>query len=265
MTEDIKPYRTRYPDLANRTVFISGGATGIGAAIVEAFCQQGADVHFIDIDQASGNTLAKRLEAETGNRPSFSVCDVTDTAALVARIGEAHATGSGLGVLVNNAANDLRMPVDAVTPDDWDRLLSVNLKHQFFAAQAAARYMAGTKESSAAGGAIVNFGSIAPIIGVPNLAVYSAAKSAAAGLTRSLARDLGASGIRVNSVVPGAILTDRQRRDWISPEDEARIIEHQCLKRPMVEADVAEMVLFLASEASRGCTGAEFRVDGGYF
>ena len=263
MTERAIPYDTRYPDLEGRTVFISGGATGIGAALVEAFAVQQADVHFIDIDTDAGSALANRLGSETGNQPNFTPCDVTDTNALMACIGAAHAAGTGLGVLVNNAANDQRMPVDEVTPEDWDRLVSVNLKHQFFAAQAAARVMA--EQAAGSGGSIINFGSIAPVIGVPNLAVYSSAKSAAAGLTRSLARDLGAVGIRVNSVVPGAILTERQRRDWISPKDEARIIEQQCLKRPMVEADVAEMVLFLASNASRGCTGAEFRVDGGYF
>jgi NAD(P)-dependent dehydrogenase (short-subunit alcohol dehydrogenase family) len=235
-------------------VFVSGGATGIGAEIVTAFAAQDALVCFIDVDEVAGQALASRL----GARVRFSELDVTDTAALQAEIARiADATGD-LAVLVNNAARDLRVPWDQITPEVFDDLVAVNLKHQLFAAQAAARVM-----ERKGGGSIINFGSIAPSIGVPDLAVYSSCKAAAFGLTRSLARDLGPLGIRVNSLVPGAILTERQRRDWISPEDEAAILERQCLKRAMQADDVAEMVLFLGSNASRGCTAQEFQVDGG--
>ena len=250
-----------YADLKDRAVFVSGGATGIGAAIVTLFARQGAKVSFVDIDPAAGTALADTVEAECGNRPNFATCDVTDTASLALAVeAAAEPTGGRLSVLVNNAARDQRVKADAVTPEVWDDLVAVNLKHQFFAAQAARPLMV-----KAGGGSIVNFGSIAPWLAVPDLAVYSSCKAAAFGLTRSLARDFGRDGIRVNSVLPGAILTERQLRDWISEEDRRAIHERQCLKRDMVEEDVAEMVLFLASDAARGCTGQEFRVDGGNF
>jgi NAD(P)-dependent dehydrogenase (short-subunit alcohol dehydrogenase family) len=248
------PYATRYPDLAGRTVFVSGGATGIGAEIVKAFSAQNAVVCFADIDADAG----RALESGLGARVRFSELDVTDTAALQDQIAQVSAETGDLAVLVNNAARDLRVRWDTLSSEVFDDLVAVNLKHQVFAAQAAARVM-----ERKGGGSIINFGSIAPSIGVPDLAVYSSCKAAAFGLTRSLARDLGPLGVRVNSVVPGAILTERQRRDWISPEDEAAILERQCLKRAMQADDVAEMVLFLASNASRGCTAQEFRVDGG--
>ena len=253
-------YRTRYPDLAGESVFISGGASGIGAEIVTAFAFQESRVHFVDIDAASGEALADWLETTVGRRPVFSVCDVTDTDALGAAVRAAADAEGRLATLVNNAARDLRVPVDKVDPAQWRDLVDVNLAHQFFASQAARPLLRASDR-----GSIVNFGSIAPTIAVPDLSVYSACKAAVFGLTRSLARDFGGEGIRVNSVVPGAILTERQLRDWISEEDKAAILERQCLKRPMAGDDVAEMVLFLASTASRGCTGQEFKVDGGNF
>jgi len=247
-------YVARYPDLKGRAVFVSGGATGIGAAIVTALTAQQARTHFVDVDQAAGEALAERL----GPTVSFSTCDVTDGGALANAIQEFAAEAGGLKALVNNAARDLRVPVGEVSSQAFDDLVAVNLKHQFFAAQAAAPIMA-----AAGGGSIINFGSIAPRIGVPDLAIYSSCKAAVFGLTRSLARDLGGQGIRANSIVPGAILTERQLRDWISEADKAAILDRQCLKRAMREDDVAEMVLFLASDASRGCTAQEFTVDGG--
>jgi len=260
MTRAITPTSAAYADLRGKAVFVSGGATGIGAAIVTLFCQQGSRVSFVDIDPEAGTALADAAERATGVRPTFAVCDVTDTNALALAVEASAEPAGGLSVLVNNAARDLRVPADDVTPEIWDELVAVNIKHQFFAAQAARPLMV-----RAGGGSIINFGSIAPSIAVPNLAVYSSCKAAAFGLTRSLARDFGADGIRVNSLVPGAILTERQRRDWISEADRAAIHDRQCLKRDMVEEDVAEMVLFLASDAARGCTGQEFRVDGGNF
>jgi NAD(P)-dependent dehydrogenase (short-subunit alcohol dehydrogenase family) len=251
-------YQTRYPDLEGQAVFVSGGATGIGAAIVEAFSVQGAQTHFVDIDVEAAESLTHRLADETGNMPFFQRCDVTDTQELKRAVNRAADATGTLRALVNNAAYDQRFIAENVTEEDWDAMVAVNLKHQFFAAQAAYGIM-----SEGGGGSIVNFGSIAPAQGVSNLSVYSSCKAAAFGLTRSLARDFGEAGVRVNSVVPGAILTPRQLREWIDEEAKRNIIARQCLKRPMQADDVAEMVLFLASNASRGCTGQEFRVDGG--
>ncbi len=250
----------RYRDLRGRSVFVSGGATGIGAALVAAFCRQGARTWFVDIQNEASSALAAALNSETGNAPVFIEADVTRTEELRDAIARAHDESGDLYVLVNNAANDRRHELEQVTPEDWDALVAVNLKHQFFAAQAAAPLIA-----RHGGGAIVNFGSIAPSLAIENLSVYSTCKAGVFGLTRSLAREYGGRGVRVNSVVPGAILTERQRALWVSPEDEAALIERQCLKRPMAERDVAELVLFLASAASGGCTGQEFRVDGGLF
>ena len=250
----------RYRDLRGRSVFVSGGASGIGAALVAAFCRQGARTWFVDIQQEAGAALAARLGVEAGNAPVFVEADVTCADALQAAIRRAHDETEDLYALVNNAANDRRHEAQEMTPDGWDALVAVNLKHQFFAAQAAAPLIA-----RHGGGAIVNFGSIAPTLGIEKLSVYSTCKAGVFGLTRSLAREYGVRGVRVNSVVPGAILTERQRALWISPEAEAALIERQCLKRPMAERDVAELVLFLASAASGGCTGQEFRVDGGLF
>lgn len=249
--------RAFYRDLDQKTVFISGGATGIGAAIVAAFARQRARVHFVDINQAAGEALAASLAAEGNNRPDFLRCDVTDDDALCAAIDRA-GEGSGLDVLVNNAANDTRHKVGDVGPDFWRTCVDINLRHQFVAAQRAFLHM---KQRSA--GSIINFGSIAPRLGVPDLAVYSTCKAAVKGLTRSLAREYGHDGVRVNSIVPGAILTPRQLELWISPEDEAKLLADQCLHRRLVGEDIAEMALFLASDVSSACTSQEFVVDAG--
>ena len=249
-----------YADLKDRPVFISGGATGIGAAMVRAFAGQGSKVGFVDIDTAAAADLVQIVASETGNEPRFEGSDVTDIDGYRDAIRRFAKISGGLGVLLNNAAKDLRVKSTDVTPGQWYDLVDVNLTHQFFAAQAAHPIMA-----AGGGGSIVNFGSIAPSQGIPDLAVYSSCKAAAFGLTRSLARDFGGDNIRVNAILPGAILTPRQLRDWISEADRSAIIQRQCLKRALNEEDVAEMALFLASDASRGCTGQEFCVDGGNF
>jgi NAD(P)-dependent dehydrogenase (short-subunit alcohol dehydrogenase family) len=241
----------RYSDLAGRHVLVTGGASGIGGDMVRAFALQGARVSFLDIDEGAGRATA----AATGAR--FLPCDVTDLDALARAVAEAE-TGGGIDVLVNNAANDTRHDWDAVTPADWERIVAVNLRHQFFAAQAVARGM-----TARGRGSIVNFGSVAPVMGIPRLAVYSTCKAAVTGMSRSLARELGPAGVRVNTIVPGAILTERQLRLWIGPGDEARLRGLQCLPRRLIGQDVAEMALFLASDASSACTGQEFVVDGG--
>lgn len=253
MTEGA-PNIARYMDLRDRVVFISGGASGIGRDLVEAFAGQGSLVLFVDLNAEDGRALA----TSTAGRTRFLSCDVTDDGALNAAIDEAEAMG-GLDVLINNAGNDLRLDVTEVDADQWQRLVDVNLRHQFFASQRAAKHMA-----SRGRGSIINFGSVAPEIKVPNLAVYSACKSAVRGLTRSLAKDLGGSGIRVNSILPGAILTEKQRKLWYT--DQASIdgmVAQQCLKRELCGWDVAQMALFLASDASAACTAQDFIVDGG--
>lgn len=248
----------RYEDLAGRTAFVSGGATGIGRDIVIALHFQRAHVVFVDVDEAGALDLCTGLQTETGDSPDFIRCDVTDTSALEAALQTAEAAGSGLDILVNNAANDQRQPLDKVGAEDWDASIAVNLKHQFFAARTASRFMRSRKR-----GSIINFGSIAPVIRVPDLTVYSLCKSAITGMSRSLARELGDHGIRVNTIVPGCILTPRQLEVWISPEDEIRILGEQCLHRRLIGHDVAEMALFLASDVSSACTSQEFTVDGG--
>lgn len=245
-----------YRDLQQKTVFVSGGATGIGAAIVTAFAGQGADIHFVDVNQAAGEELSASLLADGCKKPEFLCCDVTDDDALCEAIDRA--AENGLDVLVNNAANDTRHSVAEVGPEFWKTCVDINLRHQFVAAQRAFVHM-----KARGTGSIVNFGSVAPRLGVRDLSVYSTCKAAIKGLTRSLAREFGTDGVRVNSIVPGAILTPRQLELWISPEDEERLLADQCLHRRLVGEDVAEMALFLASDVSSACTSQEFVVDGG--
>lgn len=243
----------RYADLAGRTVFISGGASGIGADLVTAFHEQGADVVFVDIAVGAGEALAAQLPGST-----FIQCDVTDIAALTKTLEVAEARG-GIDVLVNNAANDKRVQIPEVTEADWQRAIDVNLKHQFFAAQKVCGWM---RERGR--GSIINFGSVAPEMMVENLAIYNACKSAVRGLTRSIARDMGGFGIRANSILPGAILTDRQRELWFSEQSAIdAVVSKQCIQRELCGRDVAEMALFLASDVSAACTAQNFIVDGG--
>lgn len=242
----------RYRSLEGRSVLITGGANGIGAAMVEAFAQQGARVAFLDVDAVAGNALAQR----TGAR--FVTCNLLEIEALRAAIRQVEAAQDGIGVLVNNAARDDRQKFADIEPADWRRLLAYNLDHQFFASQAVAAGMA--KQGS---GSIVMLGSVAWMRGMPGMATYTTAKAAINGMTRTLARELGPSGIRVNCIVPGAILTERQSALWLTPEKNAEFIALQSLKFRLTAEHVARMALFLGSDESAGCTGANFVVDGG--
>jgi NAD(P)-dependent dehydrogenase (short-subunit alcohol dehydrogenase family) len=242
----------RYRSLEHRSVLITGGASGIGLALVEAFVQQGSRVSFLDIDATGGASVAER----TGAR--FIACDLLDIDALRAAVREVEDTQQGIGVLINNAGKDDRQELASIEPADWRRLLALNLDHQFFASQAVAPGMA-----ARSGGSIIMLGSVSWMRGRPGMAGYTTSKGAINGLTRTLARELGPSGVRVNCIVPGAILTERQRKMWRTPAVDAQFIELQSLKFPITVQHVAKVALFLASDESAGCTGANFIVDGG--
>jgi NAD(P)-dependent dehydrogenase (short-subunit alcohol dehydrogenase family) len=244
-----------YPSLKGRTVFITGGASGIGAAFVEAFHQQGCKVAFVDIAKEAGEKLAGRLASDIW----FAHCDVTDTPELQAAIKNAATALGPITILINNAAHDQRHTFEEMTPDYWDDRIAVNLKHQFFASQAVAPMM-----KEAGGGAIINLGSTSWMIGLGGMVAYTASKSAVTGLTRSLARDLGPYNIRVNTLLPGWIMTERQRTLWLTPEGEEMLMKSQCLKRKLYPEDMAKVALFLASDEAGACTNQDFIADGGW-
>ncbi|RME15488.1 MAG: SDR family oxidoreductase [Alphaproteobacteria bacterium] len=246
----------KFPDLAGQSVFITGGGKGIGAALTEAFLAQGARVAFVQRSDASA--FCDELEARTGARPLFIPCDVTDTAALRRALGQAAKAHGPVTVLVNNAANDERRATLEVDEAFWDEAQAINLRPYFFASQAAIEGM-----RAAGGGAIVNFSSIACLTGEVGYPAYVAANAAITGLTRSLAREFGADGIRVNAIAPGWVLTERQRRKWASPEALAAHLERQALKRHLAPKDMVGPALFLASTASAMVTGQTLVVDGG--
>ncbi len=248
-----------YPSLKGRQVLVTGGATGIGEGLVTHFCQQGSRVAFVDIAAQAGRDLAERLARETGNRPTFIEYDLTDVGGIKALVESVVAVLGGLQVLVNNAANDDRHSIESVTPEYWDQRLAVNLRHQFFASQAAIPYL-----KAAGGGSIVNFGSISWKTRSGGMPAYTASKAAVNGLTRGFARDLGPFGIRVNTVVPGWVMTQRQRERWLDEEGKRTLAREQCLPGDLLPADIARMVLFLAADDSRMCTCQEFVVDAGW-
>lgn len=247
-----------FPSLAGRSVFVSGGGSGIGASIVEHFAAQGARVAFVDIDTAASTALVESIGAAGHPAPRFIACDIRDVAAYRGAIEEAVAHNGAITVLVNNAARDDRHTIDQVTPDYWDERIAVNLKHQYFAIQAVAPCM-----RAAGGGSIVNFSSVSYHTMTPQLSVYQAAKAAVIGMTRGLARDLGPDGIRLNAVTPGWIMTQRQIDLWLTPEAEAALMQAQCLKEKVYPPDIARMVLWLAADDSRLVTAQNFVVDGG--
>jgi NAD(P)-dependent dehydrogenase (short-subunit alcohol dehydrogenase family) len=248
-----------YPSLDGRVVLVTGGGSGIGASIVEHFCAQHARVAFVDIEPAASKALVETLGGRGLPAPLFLPCDLRDIAALRAAIAEVHARLGPIRVLVNNAAHDERHAIERVTPEYWDDRFAVNLRHQFFAAQAVAPDMA-----AAGGGAIVNMGSTSWLVGQGGMPAYLSAKAAVTGLTRALARDLGPMNIRVNCIVPGWIMTERQIRLWLTPEGEQELLRRQCLKRKLLPEDVARVVLFFAADDSGACTSQSYIVDGGW-
>jgi len=255
----MQPGDARYPSLEDRVVFITGGGSGIGESIVEHFCAQGAKVTFVDIAVAPSEALVARIAARGYRPPRFLPVDLRDIAALQAAIARTGAEDGPIRVLVNNAGNDDRHRLDEVTPAYFDDRMAVNLRHQLFAAQAVRPQMRG-----AGGGSIVNLGSITWMVGDGDCIAYVTAKSAVNGMTRGLARELGPEQIRVNSVMPGWVMTERQLKLWVTPEGERQIDERQCLPGRLVPPDIARMVLFLAADDSRMCASQNFIVDGGW-
>lgn len=243
-----------YPSLAGRRVFITGGASGIGAALVTGFAAQGAVVGHVDLAADAAAALAEQLTAAGYSAPWFRALDVTDTPALQAAIGDF--AGNGLDVLINNVANDSRHDALDVDEARWRGLMAVNLDCGFFAAQAAIRLMP-------AGGSILNFSSINALLGPAGMPAYVAAKSAMIGLTKALARQYGAQGIRVNAILPGWVVTQRQLDLWLTPEAEAAWMEQVALKQRILPEDVANLALFLAADDSRMITGQALVIDGG--
>ncbi len=244
-----------YPSLAGKTAFVSGGGSGIGAVIVAHLAQQGCRVAFCDVAAAPSEALVSHFAPAPVR---FFPCDVRDIAALRATLNAAEHELGTITILVNNAARDDRHALEEVTPEYWDERQAVNLRHHFFAAQSVAPGM--TRQG---GGAIINMGSVSWMRGTPGMIAYTTAKAAISGLTRVLARELGVHNIRVNSVVPGAILTERQIKLWLTPELEREFIDGQCLKFRLTENDVARAIVFLASDEARAITGHNLIVDGG--
>jgi D-xylose 1-dehydrogenase len=249
--------RAIYPSLVDKRVLVTGGGSGIGEGLVEAFVAQGARVAFVDIAEEPSLALVERLR-DAAHDPWFLPCDLRDIPSLQSSIAEVQARFGGIDILINNAGNDDRHHIAEVTPDYWDERMAVNLRHLFFAAQAVVPAM-----REAGGGVILNFGSISWHLGLPDIALYQTAKAGIEGMTRAMARDLGRDNIRVNTIVPGNVQTPRQMK-WYSPEGEAEIVAQQCLDARIQPADVAALVLFLASADARMCTGHDYFVDAGW-
>jgi NAD(P)-dependent dehydrogenase (short-subunit alcohol dehydrogenase family) len=248
----------RYPSLVDRTVLVTGGATGIGACLVAEFAAQGARVGFLDIAREAGEALARDL-AGSRHAPLFVAADLTDIAQVEGAIAAVRERFGPIRALMNNAANDQRHTIEDTTPESWDAGIAVNLRHQFFAARSVAPDM-----KQAGGGSIVNFGSISWMLKQGGMPVYTTAKAAVQGLTRSLARDLGPFNIRVNTLVPGWVMTERQLRLWVTDEGRAEIAKGQCINQPLEPQHIAHMALFLAADDSAMCTAQNFVVDGGW-
>lgn len=248
-----------YPSLRDRAVLVTGGGSGIGAAIVRAFAHQHSKVAFLDIDDGASKKLAAELDGHDWPRPLHVKCDLLDVGALRTAIAEVEGRLGPIDVLVNNAASDERHAIDAVEPAYFDDRIAVNLRHYFFAIQAVREAMAKN-----GGGSIVNLGSIAWRLHLPDVAVYATAKAAIAGMTKILGAELGPQRIRINCVEPGFVTTERQKRLWLTPELESRVRAGQCLPDLIEPDSIADIVLFLASDAGRMCTRQTFIVDGGW-
>ena len=246
-----------YPSLKDKVVLITGGASGIGETIVENFLQQGSKVVFFDKEKELGLKLVSKLN-NYNYKAIFKECDLVNIEDLKSKINQIREEVGLISILVNNAANDERHDIDSVTPEYWDNRMNVNLRHYFFATQSVYKDM-----KKLGKGTVVNIGSFSWMLGQGGMPGYTTAKSAIMGLTRTIARDLGIYNIRVNCVVPGWIITERQKKLWLTPEIEKQQLERQCIKRMLEPNDIAKPVLFFASDQSAGCTAQNYVVDGG--
>jgi len=254
-----QPHFAHYPSLKDRIVVVTGGATGIGESLVRQFARQGSRVAFFDIQDEPGRALADDLAREGCPRPDYLHCDLRDVAALQAAVARVLAAHGTVDVLVNNAANDQRHKIEDVTSEYWEQSMAVNLRPQFFMIQAVLPPM-----KAAGRGSIVNMSSISWMIPSTGLPIYIAAKAAIVGLTRTMAHEVGPAGIRVNAVLPGAIVTEKQKRLVYTPEYKAEIMARQAIKRDILPEDVARLVLFLAADDSSAITNQSYVIDGGW-
>ncbi len=250
----------QYPSLNGKTVFISGGGSGIGASLVESFAQQGAKVAFVDVQEEVSASLVDRLNSDDGNgEVRFYPCDLTDIERLQSVIAQAAEELGPISVLINNAANDTRHDFRDVTPEQWDKCLAVNMRHHFFSAQAVYPYM-----KKLGGGAIINLGSMSWHAGQGGMPGYTSSKASIEGLTRGLARDMGPDRIRVNCLVPGWVMTEKQLNERVDAAAREAIDKGQSVKDPLMPESISAMALFLASDDASMCTSQNFIVDGGW-
>lgn len=247
-----------YTDLRDSAVFITGGGSGIGAAFVRAFSQAGAHVAFVSLDESKAQSLCARVEAESGMAPYFQRCDISDVDALQRSIVKAATTIGPIKVLINNAARDTRHSLESMNAQAWDQSLNTNLRPHFFTAQQVAADM-----RTLGGGSIINVGSNSALLGLAGYPAYVTAKAGIVGLTKALARELGPDNIRVNALIPGWVMTERQKKLWVTEEALRDCLDQQCLKHTISEQDCADAALFLASRASRMITAQSLVVDGG--
>ena len=251
--------KVKYFDLESKRVFITGGGSGIGASIVEHFCEQGSEVYFVDINVEESKKLVDEMKNKKFKEPTFIECDLINIKLLQETISKILTEKGPINILINNAANDTRHKIDDVTVEYWDERINVNLRHFFFTVQAVKKSMIENN-----GGVIINMGSTSWMIGQGGMAAYTAAKSGVVGMTRSFARDLGEFNIRVNSVVPGWVMTQRQIDMWLNKESEEELMKKQCLKEKLMPNEIAQAVLFFSSDQSSGCTNQSYIVDKGW-
>jgi len=247
-----------YPDLKGKTVFITGGGSGIGAACVAGFVKQGCRVAFVSLNKDNGEAFCDKVEQQYGQRPLFAPCDIGDTAKLQQAITAIVDQIGSIDVLINNAARDTRHQLESLTSEQWDQSLNVNLKPHFFTVQALAPAM---KQNKA--GSIIQMGSNSALLGIAGYPAYVTAKAGIIGLAKALARELGESGIRVNTLIPGWVMTQRQKELWVTTESLQECLNEQCLKQEIEEQDIVNAALFLASDSSKMMTGQTLIVDGG--